>query len=217
MKWLPCFFLFAQLTSGTAIALEPTPKPRCSDMRQGPVNAPETDSCLSFAYPRYSRLLVGVGGATLVRGAALNLTAEVNPNFFSGTFSSGYSLSLATDFQRWLVVVPGLFVQWDLTYLFLSGLWTTAPPKTFPFRIHVGARVGMAISVSFPSEEASPHASPYLLLRPELQPFVDLEVPIDQWRIWSVIVRAAVDAPVGADSVFRWSVSAGISKGFDFD
>lgn len=198
MKWLP-LLLVAHSMSSIASA--------------DPVAA--VSKAPPFAPRGYVRALLGLGGAQRIDGHNMSLTADFGARTFNGVFSSGFSTSVATDLAgHWFVVTPGFFIQLDLTYLFLSGLWAQEPPSDFPFRLQVGSRIGLDVSDSFPSREQQPYASNYLLLRPALHSFVDLEKPLDKNRLFSAVVRVAVDTPIALTDLFRWSVSIGISRGW---
>lgn len=171
----------------------------------------------AFGNPNYVRILLGGGGVPLVDGPSMGFGGEWGAHAFGGAFSTGFSWSLEGALNgRWVVTVPGLFVQLDLTYVLLSGFWNHAPPADFPFRVQVGERLGLGISSSFPPPEAEPWASPYLLMRPELHTFVDVAFPFggDPYRL--LFVRAALDSATTVVSIvpFRWSVSVGMTWGW---
>jgi hypothetical protein len=172
-----------------------------------------------FVYPDLVRTLVGIGGAPMLppddRTANLVLTAEIGGHPLGGALGTGLSISSVLDFkQLWSVVTPGLFAKIDLTYLFLSGLWRIAPPPEFPFRLQLGGRLGLGVSESTrPSADVS-YAVPYTLVRPELQNFADLEIPVDALHVYSFVLRGAIDTPVNLSGVYRWSFSTGLNYGW---
>jgi hypothetical protein len=181
-----------------------------------------------FARVWTARTLVGVGSVPRLpsddRTGNFVMTAEVGHHPFpdgkeGGALCTGFSLSSATDFYGlWHVVTPGLFAKLDLTYIFLSGLWAyplEPDERNVPFRAHLGGRLGLGISESSRPAAEVPYASQYLLIRPELLSFVDLEVPLGSERVWSLVARGGVDTGVNLGTVFRWSVSAGLDYGWD--
>jgi hypothetical protein len=96
----------------------------------------------------------------------------------------------------------------------LTGLWSYAPPDHFGWRLQVGGRLGLGISQSTRPSADVPYAVAYVLVRPELLDFVDLELPVGGCNAYSIVIRGATDTPVNLSSVFRWSVSAGVSYGW---
>ena len=173
-----------------------------------------------YAYSKFFQTLVGLGAAKGVGSTALVLTTEIGHHPLAGALGTGFSLSSATAMDgRWTVITPGLLAKLDLTYVFTGGLWAAPPPDDFPFRLQLGGRLGLGISESFPAKV--PYASSYLLVRPELQPFLDIELlPPIAWaclpkdRVFSLIVRLAIDAPVNLGNVFRLSGSIGLNYGW---
>jgi hypothetical protein len=172
-----------------------------------------------YTYPKFFQTLVGLGAANGAGSTALVLTTEIGHRPLAGALGTGFSLSSATAVDgSWTVITPGLLAKLDLTYVFAGGLWAAPPPDDFPFRLQLGGRLGLAMSDSFPTK--TPYGASYLLFRPELQPFLDLEVlpfglaclPRD--RIFSLIVRLALDAPVNLSDVFRFSGSIGLNYGW---
>jgi hypothetical protein len=160
----------------------------------------------------FFRALVGVGSVPNLprddESGNVVFTAEVGGHPLSGALATGVSISTASDMLgNWYVLVPGLFAELDLTYLFLTGFWTYDPPEEFPFRLELGSRLGLARSESFRSE--IPYAQPYTLFRPELGSFLDFAYPLcdcDQ----ALVLRTAVDTSVNIETAFRWSVSVGL-------
>jgi hypothetical protein len=169
-----------------------------------------------YAWPAFVDTFVGFGSAPNPFDFVSALTAEVGHRPFGGALSTGVSFSSATDVTGlWNVVTPGAFAKIDLTYVFLSGFWSVQPPRNTHVRVHLGGRVGMGVSQSF--QRVVPTATdPYLvdtsyvLVRPELESFVDLDVPLGARRAYSLIFRAAIDTPVTLDDLFRWTLCVGL-------
>ncbi|GEM_PF-2625481 len=193
----------------------------CSEVRDAEARASEEVArCTPYTPPMYLRLMLGGGAVPYVNGAFGELTFDASYSSFSGNqarggaFSSGVSISLAGAFdQRWVMVVAGLFIEIDLTYILFSGFWAHEP-KNLPVRFSVGTRLGAAITQSYPSKNDAPYADPYLLARPELHTFADLAIPFGKWRRWALTLRGAIDTPVAMNSVFRYSMSVGLSRGW---
>lgn len=202
MKALP-IALAASLLPAVAAAGEPACAP---------------DTCHPYAHRKFARTLVGFGAVPDPRSVNATLTAEIGGRPFSsappdiGAFSTGVAYSSTADLAgRFTVVGLGLFVKLDLTSLFIGGLWSADPPRNnFPFRLQVGDRLGIGASESF--RRGSPT---YVLLRPEVQYFLDLEIPLHEERIHSIVVRGAIDTAVNGADLFRWSVSLGLDYGWD--
>ncbi len=168
-----------------------------------------------FSYPRYLRLLPGIGAVPLVTGTDTAFTLDGGVHSFDGAFSTGVSGSGAADNHgRFLVGSFGLFVQLDLTYLILSCLWSHPPQPNWPVRLQVGSRIGMDLSVSWAPRPELPRPPDYWLLRPALYSFVDVEVPLGPARAWSLILRGSVDSAVNLGSVYRWCVGVGVGYGW---
>jgi hypothetical protein len=162
-----------------------------------------------FANRNFARSLIGMGGVTDSPVPHMLITTEGGHRPFGGVLSTGYSLSSGTDAQgRWFIISPGLLVQVDLTYLFLSGFWARCPDPTFPVRVQVGSRIGVDISQSFGITPT------YWLIRPELQPYLDLEVPLAKDRTVSLVVRLSADTTINLESIVLWTVSVGLSFGW---
>jgi hypothetical protein len=165
-----------------------------------------------YAYNAFLHTFAGVGGLASGPSGNVIFGAEVGHHPLGGALGTGFSFSSATDVKgRYTVVTPGVFAKLDLTYLFLSGLWATTPPNCFPFRLELGARAGLGISESFRSD---PAPFTYVLLRPELQPSFDLEIPLDRDRVHSIVVRGSVDTSVNLETLFRWGIAVGLSYGW---
>jgi hypothetical protein len=180
--------------------------------------------CRPYVYPRALRVLAGVGSVPLVAGSSANLGVDYSPHSFSGSDVRGGALatglSASFDFAldgRWLAVAPGLFVQVDLTYLALSRLLVGEPPSDFPVRVQVGSRLGIGLTRSFPPRDVLPWASPYFLIRPEVRWFLNLEFPLDRWRVYSFVLSGALDTRASQSGVLRWSICAGLSWGSTHD
>lgn len=175
----------------------------------------------TYDYLDYVRLFVGVGSVPqpeLFESCNANtaLTFEIAHRPFHGALSTGFSFSSVTDVNGlWNVLTPGAFAKLDLTYVFTSGLWSHRP-TLHPFvRILVGARVGFGVSQSFVHIQSTADSryeatSSYVLVRPEMEPIVDLEFPFGHRHDFAFVARGAVDTPVTFDTIFRWSVSLGI-------
>ena len=93
-------------------------------------------------------------------------------------------------------------------------MWRFTPPYNFPVRLQLGGRLGLGISESTRPSADVPNAVPYTLIRPELQDFVDVEVPVGPLHHYSFVLRGAIDTPVNLSSVFRWSFAAGVNYGW---
>jgi hypothetical protein len=173
-----------------------------------------------YTYPRFVHTLLGAGGVPTLpvgdRTGNVVLTTEIGGHPLTGALGTGFSLSETLDMKgQWSVFTPGLLAQLDLTYLAATALYTYLPPRTSLAHLQVGGRLGLAFSES--SQPSVAYEPSYELLRPELQPFVDLDVPVTwlgRGRHDSLIFRGAVDCPVNLSSIFRWSLSVGLSYGW---
>ncbi|HEY4014463.1 MAG TPA: hypothetical protein VGM06_14075 [Polyangiaceae bacterium] len=197
-----------------ALALLTPALARAADPPAAPPQETDASPPPPFVYPALVRTLVGLGRATRLPkdddAPSVVMTVEVGEHPLGGALGTGISLSSALDSKGlWSVVTPGLFATLDLTYLFLSGLWAYEPPP-FAGRLRVGSRLGIAVSESYRPSGDVPYAPPYMLIRPELQSFVDLEWPLDRRQVYSLVGRAAIDTSVNLSDAFRWSFSAGI-------
>jgi hypothetical protein len=141
-------------------------------------------------------------------------TAEIGAFPLHGAFATGLSVSSASDWEgHWMVLTPGLFGQIDLTYVLLSGLYAYEPPPKFSFRLAIGSRIGLGISESFRPSDSNPtekYAPSYMLLRPEMMTYLDLEVPIPGCRYYAIVGRGALDTAVNMSNLFRWSGAIGL-------
>jgi hypothetical protein len=165
-----------------------------------------------FAHNAFVRTFAGAGG--LASGPSTNVVfgTEIGHHPLGGALGTGFAFSSATDVQgRYTVLTPGVFAKLDLTYIFLSGIWATTPPNCFPFRLQLGSRAGLGISESF---RRDPAPFTYVLLRPELQPFFDVEVPVDRDRVYSIVFRGLLDTSVNLETLFRWGFAIGLSYGW---
>ena len=165
-----------------------------------------------FAYNAFVRTFAGVGG--LASGSASNIVfgTEIGHHPLGGALGTGFAFSSATDVNgRYSVVTPGVFAKLNLTYLFLSGIWATTPPNCFPFRLQLGSRAGLGVSESI---RRNPAPFTYVLVRPELQPFFDLEIPVNRDRVTSIVLRGSVDTSVNLQTLFRWAFAIGLSYGW---
>jgi hypothetical protein len=184
----------------------------------GNVDTPTTTKSPPFAWPRSMRVLFGLGSALQGGGGETVVTAEFAAHTLSGAFSTGLSVSTAEDFGgRWNVSTLGVFGKLDVTYLILGCGWLRDPSTTFPVRLQVGARFGIGVSTSLPATGTVDPLPPYVLIRPELEPFVDVEVPIFPDRTerrYSLVFRFGADAPTSLNSFFRLSASVGLSYGW---
>jgi hypothetical protein len=173
-----------------------------------------------YDYPRLVRTLLGTGGSgtQLPAGDRLGdvvMTTELGGHPFSGALGTGASLSSTLDIGGlWSVVTPGIFAKFDLTYVFLTGLWASAVPCDFPFRLQLGGRLGLSLSQSSRSRADLPSEQPYSLVRPELETFFDVERPLGTDRSWSLVARGAIDSAFNLSGIYRWSVSFGVSYGW---
>jgi hypothetical protein len=177
-----------------------------------------------FDSPHMVRLLVGLGyvpslpmddrSSNLLPDDTM-ITTEIGGHPLSGALGTGVSISVTTDIRGyWTVLTPGLFAKLDLTYLLLSGLWRYTPPDDFPIRLQAGGRLGLGVSQSTRPKSDVPNAEQYVLIRPELLDFLDLEIPLGGDRIYSFVLRGAMDTPINLSGVYRWGISAGLSYGW---
>jgi hypothetical protein len=122
-----------------------------------------------------------------------------------GAFSAGASLAGGWDpGGQLLYAAAGLRFAIDLTYVFLSGLWSTVDfDQCFPFHVTLGERLTIAYTDSRSIKPA------YDLARVEAETALDFEVPIGRRRQHSVIVRGAIDSSVALDSTFRMLIQVG--------
>ncbi len=207
--------------AGSRADEKPTP---CSEVQdRDTCTDAELLRCAPYTPPMYVRVVAGVGAVPNVPGAFGELTVDAAYSSFSGNqvrggaFSSGLSFSLGGAFDhRWVMLVAGLFMEVDLTYIAFSHFWSREP-RNLPARMSVGTRLGAAVTQSYPSRNDAPYADPYLLVRPELHSFVDIAIPVGKWRMWAINLRGALDTPVALNSIFRWSVSVGFTWGWSRD
>ena len=178
---------------------------------------PDASPPRPYTYPFFFAAYAGAGSAATPAGLGAGGTWELGHRPFGGALSTGFSTSWMSDVTgRWTVVTPGLLAKLDLTYIALSGFWSRTPKPTFPLRVHAGARVGVGFSwssqnIAATATDAYQLSSTYMLVRPEMETFVDVERPLGVRRTWSVLLRGALDTPVTYDDLFRWSVSIGVS------
>jgi len=168
----------------------------------------------TFAPPWFFRILAGMGSVpNLPLGdntANMIGTVEVGGHQLSGAFASGLSFSTTADMLGgWIVIVPGVFGQLDITYLLLTGFWAEEPPPYFPVRLQIGSRLGMACSESFRTDAT--YAPPYRLYRPELGSYLDLDVRLPGGSQF-LVFRAGVDTSINTETLYRWSGSVGLSS-----
>ncbi len=170
-----------------------------------------------FIRNNYIHTFMGGGGSPKITTAFLVTTFEIGRHPFRareenspkaitfGAFSGGGSVSVGEDPSGKLFYASlGLRFAVDLTYVFLSGLWSTVDfDQCFPFHFTLGERLGVAGTESF---GVSPS---YVLLRVEAQTALDLEIPFGSRRQHSLLFRAAVDSSVALDSTFRWIAQFG--------
>ena len=99
----------------------------------------------------------------------------------------------------------------------MTRFWFIKPPDSIPVHVQLGARLGLAFSESIPSKVAEAWASPYVLIRPELHWFLDIETPFGESRAHTWVIRLAVDTPVSMagniKDIFRWTVGLGMAWG----
>lgn len=163
----------------------------------------------SFAPRNFGQVLTGFGGVTDSSSPLMGVAFEGGHRPFAGALSTGYALASSTDTAgQWFVLSPGLLVKLDLTYVFLSGFWSHCPSPTFPLRVQVGTRIGFDISESFGVKPS------YWLVRPDLQPHVDLELVLDSQRKYALVGRLAMDTTINLEATVQWIVSFGISFGW---
>jgi len=174
--------------------------------------APTADatSAPRFAQPWYVRTLAGFGQLSDVQSSSdLVLTTEIGHRPFFGALATGASFSSSTDMNgAWTAVVVGAFAKVDLTYLFLSGVWSRRPPPSAWPRFQLGSRLGMAVSDSFGVKPL------YTLVRAEMEPFLDVEIPLDDDHVYAIVARFALDTSVSFNALFRWSGAIGFSYGW---
>jgi len=178
--------------------------------------ADEEEAPPHFARSRSVRMLLGGGTVPAVASGFLTVEAEWLLRPFNGALSVGTAASGSGDVHGlWSDVTLGLSFALDLTYLFLSGFWWVEPSPTFPVRLSVGARLGLTFSRSWlprPELSSSPE---YQLLRPELHPFLDVEVPLPCTPHLSALARVAIDTNANPTTLFRWAAYAGMSWGYE--
>jgi hypothetical protein len=163
----------------------------------------------TWSQPWYARMVVGVGGLMDVPATDLVLTAEIGHRPFQGALATGGSFSSASDLAgSWAAITLGAFAKLDLTYLFLSGLWSKQPAPSTPIRVQLGSRIGITASDSFGLTPL------YTLVRAEMEPFLDLEFPLDAKHTYGFVFRSALDTSVSFNAVFRWSFAIGFSYGW---
>ncbi len=162
-----------------------------------------------YSQPWYARSVAGFGGLPNASSPSVVLTAEIGHRPFYGALETGGSFSSASDWNgAWTVLAFGGFAKLDLTYLFLSGFWARKPSPSTPVRVQLGSRVGIAVSDSFGLQP------PYTLVRAEMEPFIDVEIPLDVHHSYAFVVRGALDTSVSLNALFRWSVAIGFSYGW---
>ena len=156
---------------------------------------------------------------TYDRVASTSLGFDVGHHPLDGALGTGFSMAWMTDARAyWSVMTIGIFASMDLTYIFSTGLWHYDAPSLheLPFRIRLGDRLGIGISQSrTPPPSGASYQPTYVLVRPELESYIDIEIPFDGGR-YAVFERTAVDTSVNLGELFRWSASLGLSYGFDF-
>jgi hypothetical protein len=168
-----------------------------------PANA-AVDPPTPYVYTSYVHAFAGMGAVPGAHTPFFVTTIDVGRHPFGGAFSAGVSGSFASDPSAgWMLGAFGVQLRLDLTYLFLSGFWAERFDPCFPIHIQLGARLGAALS-----EATALHPS-YWLARFELQPELDVEVPLGRRRVSSVIVRGALDSSMSLDGLFRWSILVG--------
>jgi hypothetical protein len=171
--------------------------------------------CPTFVQARFLRLVAGGGGLFLGSGGHGDVSIDFGFHPFAGAFSTGIWTSGAFA-EHWLVVSGGIFMQLDLTYVAVSGLWSHNPRATWPFRVQVGGRLGLDGSRSVQPRPELPDPPPYQLMRPAVHAYVNIEVPLtDHAPRLAWVLRGTVDLSVNLLTAFRWNVSTGLSFGFD--
>jgi hypothetical protein len=169
-----------------------------------------------YSWAKNATAYVGAGGVPNWHGSYFIFTADWGLHPFDGAFSTGTSISVAADFhQSWSLGALGVFVQLDLTYLFLSGLWAVDPPADFPFRLQLGSRVGVDVSRSVQTRPELTEPQVYWLARPSLHSYLDLEFPIPGARHFCIVLRSAIDTPASLHTIYRYNFSLGFSGGYE--
>jgi hypothetical protein len=167
-------------------------------------------------YRWFMRGLAGYGTAPHLPAhddsGSLTETCEAGGHPLGAVFATGFSVSLAGDLGgHWVVFTPGLFAEFDLTALFLSGLWTYRfDPSDAPFQLTFGGRLGLGMSRSERPSGDVFDDPPYTLFRPEVQPYLDLAIPFAMDRSAAFVTRGAMDTAVNLSNVFRYSVTFGV-------
>jgi hypothetical protein len=93
----------------------------------------------------------------------------------------------------------------------LSGLWARVPPSSFPVRLNLGSRLGVGISESFRPQQDLPYAQSFLLLRPEVMSYLQVNVPLDDRHQYVIVARGAVDTSANLGELYRWSFAGGFA------
>ncbi|MFO0587449.1 MAG: hypothetical protein U0441_07915 [Polyangiaceae bacterium] len=206
MKALPlglAAFLFAAAASAEEPAGPETP----------PI--PPRDARPTYAQAMSLHALFGLGGIPGVRSMNGSLTTEFGSRPFHGNnndpsaFSTGIGYAVTSDFNgKYSILSLGLFAKLDLTYVFLSGFWTHPFAPDFPFRVQAGGRLSISMSDSFGGL-----VRPYTLVRPEVTPFVDLEIVANKARTTAFVLRAAYDDTLDIEQP-RYTVAIGLDYGW---
>ena len=117
-----------------------------------------------------------------------------------GAFSAGGVVASGYDPAGKLFYLSlGLRFAVDLTYVFLSGLWSTVDfDQCFPFHVTLGERLTLAYTNSWNIYPA------YELVRVEAETALDLEFPFGARKQHSLIFRTAIDSSVALDTTFRF-------------
>ena len=179
-----------------------------------------THAAIPFSSPWFFRILAGGGGVPELprddNAGHVVFTAEIGhqpvADKTGGALSTGFSISSAEDANsHWSVITPGLFAQLDLTYVLLSGLWARVPPSSFPVRLNLGSRLGVGISESFRPQQDLPYAQSFLLLRPEVMSYLQVNVPLDDRHQYVIVARGAIDTSANLGELYRWSFAGGFA------
>jgi hypothetical protein len=171
--------------------------------------------CPVFVQSRFLRHLAGGGALPGATDGLFTTSIDYGVHPFEGAFATGVWSTISAA-SSWSVGSFGVFLELDLTYVALSHLWDHNPPATFPFRLQAGAHLGLDASQSFLPRPELPNPKAYVLFRPSTQGYVTLEIPVTEGAPrFSVLVRGAIDGAVSLNTLYRWSLSAGFSYGYD--
>ncbi len=168
-----------------------------------------------YGHDYHVRLLTGLGGTPETGFPTFVVTtAELGHRPFEGALSTGIAFSSALELNGlWSIITPWLFSRIDLTYAVASKMWERQPAYVWWPRVMLGFRAGLDVSESFRTKVSTGEKS-YVLARPVAQPSLEVEVPC-KWIPFAVNGRAALDVTPGFELVFRYTLSLGITYGWD--